>query len=122
MNRVHAAVVILVLLLAFALFGHLGVLRTTEALTQGLQTLEVQVQAQDYAAARRQAAQLQQLCMRREGLLTLFVKRDLVNSLCVCLQGVETYLNQEYSRDALLEIARARAQIQALQRQYFDVA
>lgn len=122
MNRIHAAVILLVLLAAFAVFGHLAVQDTADTLEEGLRTLTAQVDAQAYADARAQAARLQRLCDEKEGLLTLFVKRDLVNTLCICLQGLDAYLCEDYRGDALLEIARARAQIAALRRQYFDFA
>lgn len=122
MNRIHAALILLALLAAFAVFGHLAVQHTADTLEEGLTTLAAQVDAQEYDAARAEVARLQRLCNEKEGLLTLFVKRDLVNTLCICLQGVDAYLCEDYRSDALLEIARARAQVTALRRQYFDFA
>ena len=122
MNRVAAALAILLLLAGFALFGHCAVLRTTDTLTGQLLELKQQLNAGEYAAARRGCHSLLAQWEQSEALLTLFLKRDMTNALAVALNGLDVYLDDEHRCDALRELERALAQTAVLRRQYFDPA
>lgn len=122
MSRVRAAVVILILLAAFSVFGHLSVKYTTRRLDQGLYALEQNVLARDYAAAGNQVNALLTQCRDSEELLTIFVKRDLYNTLWISIVGLQAYLSDEHHNDMLMELARTKASVDALHQQYFSLA
>ncbi len=122
MNRVRGAILLLLLLAAFAIWGHICVQSITDQLDSGLAAAHAALHTDDLAAARQQVDALQRLCREKQHLLTIFVKRDLVNTLYTGLAGVEDYLQADYVQDAHLELARAAAQVQAIRWQYFDIA
>ncbi len=121
-NRVRAAIVLLLVLAAFALWGQICVQRTADVLDAGIAQANAALQLQDYETAKIQIDQLQRYCRQKQHLLTLFVKRDLINTLYAGLAGIDAYLQPDYVRDAHLELARASAQVQAIRWQYFDIA
>ncbi|MBQ8611691.1 MAG: DUF4363 family protein [Oscillospiraceae bacterium] len=122
MNRVRAAIVILAFLIAFSVFGHISIKTTTKNLLHGLQQLEQSVLVKDYTAASRQVTALMEQCQRDEELLTIFVKRDLYNTLWISLVGLQAYLSDQYFNDMLMELARTKASVDALHQQYFSLA
>ena len=122
MNRVRAAVFILIFLIAFAVFGHISIKITTQNMLHDLQQLEQSVLAKDYSAAARQVTALMEQCQASEELLTVFVKRDLYNTLWISLVGLQAYLSDQYLNDMLMELARTKASVDALHQQYFSLA
>ena len=122
MNRIRVAVVLLVLLAAFAAFGQISIHRLTDQFSDGIAALKADAQQGDYAQARQHAEALLATCHDNEWLMTLFIKHDFVNNLRVNLSGLAAYLDPEYVKDLYLELDRAEAQVEALRRQYFDLA
>lgn len=122
MNRIIAAWVILAVLLIFALVGHFLLLRTCDALQQSLTEIKKSASSGDLEQAHRQLTQLYEYYTRRERLLPIFIRRDLVNAVRCNLKGLEAYLHKDYLQDLLLELDRADSQILSLRWQYFAIA
>lgn len=120
MGRVKAACVVLLLLIAFAVFGHISTARTTDTLLQELWQTEQYVLQRDYPKAGESIDRLTEYCESKEPLLTLFLRRDLFNALRTNLSGLDSYLNAQYHNDLLMELARSRAQVLAIYQQYFS--
>ena len=120
MGRVRAACVVLLLLAAFAVFGHIGITRTTDTLLRDIRQAEQYVLDSDYSRAGEVLGSLTEYCEGKEPLLTLFIRRDLFNALRTSVHGMEAYLTDQYRNDLLLELARTKAQVLALRQQYFS--
>lgn len=122
MNRIHSALIILLLLAGFAVFGHISVERTTDNLMLQLDQLQQSAENLDFTRAQQQAKNLVLYCDKRETLMALFVKRDLINSLRVSLSGLDAYLAADHLPELKIELERGRAQVTALHNQFFAVA
>lgn len=120
MGRIKAACIVLLVLIAFAVFGHIGITHTTNTLLQELWQAEQQVLQRDYPKAGETIDRLAEYCESKEPLLTLFLRRDLFNALRTNLSGLDSYLNAQYHNDLLMELARSRAQVLAIYQQYFS--
>lgn len=120
MGRVRAAGIVLLFLAAFAVFGHIGITRTTDTLLRDVRQAEQYVLRGEYPQAGEVIDRLTEYCEAREPLLTLFVRRDLFNALRTNLSGLDAYLNDQYRNDLLMELARSESQVKALRQQYFS--
>ena len=120
MGRVRAAAIVLLLLAAFAVFGHIGIARATDTLLLDIRQAEQYTLRREYTRAGEVLNHLTQYCEDKEPLLTLFVRRDLFNSLRTNVSGLDAYLNAQYHNDLLIELSRAKAQVLALRQQYFS--
>ena len=120
MGPIKAACIVLLVLIAFAGFGHIGITHTTNTLLQELWRAEQQVLQRDYPKAGETIDRLTEYCESQEPLLTLFLRRDLFNALRTNLSGLDSYLNAQYHNDLLMELARSRAQVLAIYQQYFS--
>ena len=120
MGRIKAACIVLLVLIAFTVFGQIGITRPTDTLLQQLWRAEQQVLQRDYPKAGETIDRLAEYCESKEPLLTLFLRRDLFNALRTNLSGLDSYLNAQYHNDLLMELARSRAQVLAIYQQYFS--
>ena len=120
MGRVRAAGIVLLLLAAFAVFGHIGIARPTDMLLQDIRQAEQYALRKDYIRTGEVLDHLSEYCENREPLLTLFVRRDLFNSLRTNISGLDAYLNPQYHNDLLIELSRSKSQVLALRQQYFS--
>lgn len=120
MERVRAACIVLLLLAAFAIFGHIGITQTTDTLLRDIRQAEQYVLRGDYPQAGEVLDRLTEYCDSREPLLTLFIRRDLFNNLRTGVYGLDSYLLDQNRNDLLIELERAQAQVLALRQQYFS--
>ena len=120
MGRIKAASIVLLVLIAFTVFGQIGITRTTDTLLQELWRAEQQVLQRDYPKAGETIDRLAENSASKEPMLTLFLRRDLFNALRTNLSGLDSYLNAQYHNALLMALARSRAQVLAIYQQYFS--
>lgn len=121
MKRVHAAIFILVALLVVTLASSWLVKDTTETLLAALNLIEEQCTSGNYEAAQEGIGQLNEYYQKREHILALFIKRDYLGNISVCLGGLNAYIHKDNAQDLKSELGKARAQIEVVNHLFFSM-
>lgn len=121
MKRVYAAVGLLILLLLVMWASNWLVKDTNETLLASLTLIEQQCTAGDFQGAQHSIARLTEYYYTREHFLALFIKRDYLGGIAVCLGGLDAYAKQENLQDMKSEIGKARAQILVTDHLFFSL-
>ena len=105
MKRVRAAFGLLAFLAVLIVASSILVKTTNDTLLDDLDQIGALSAAGDYEAA------LNSFFSRREHWMALFIKRDYLSGIAMCLGGLSAYVGPDNQQDLQSELGKARTQI-----------
>ena len=111
MKRVRAAFGLLALLAVLIVASSILVQTTNDALLNDLDRIGAFNAAGDYEAALEVIEGMNGFFSRREHWMALFIKRDYLSGIAMCLGGLSAYVGPDNQQDLQSELGKARTQI-----------
>lgn len=111
MKRVRAAFGLLAFLVALIVTSSILVQSTNDALLNDLERIGALNAAGDYEAAQSVIEEMNGFFSHREHWMALFIKRDYLNGIAMCLGGLSAYVGPDNQQDLQSELGKARTQI-----------
>lgn len=121
MQRISAALVILLFLAASVLAGGVWVDRFSDTADAGFDRVLAAGEEGRFADARAELRGLQDYLSGCEPWLALVIRRDQLGQARTALAGIQPYLEEDYWPDGKLELLRAREQLHAVLRLYRQI-
>ncbi len=121
MKRVPIAIGIFVAILLFTAAGMWQIKEITGHITQKLELVEKTALAGNYEAASLEMKNLEEYFLKKEHILAIFMVRSQTTGVLLNLATVKTYITQGHTEDLLTEIARAKAQVYAMQHLFLNI-
>lgn len=111
MKRVRAAFGLLVFLALLIVVSSILVRTTNNTLLEDLDRIGTLSAGGDYEAALRTIDEMNTFFARREHWMALFIKRDYLSGIAMCLGGLSAYVGPDNQQDLQSELGKARTQI-----------
>lgn len=111
MKRVRAAFGLLVFLAVLIVASSMLVRTTNDALLEALDRIGTLSADGDYEAALKTIDEMNAFFSRREHWMALFIKRDYLSGIAMCLGGLSAYVGPDNQQDLQSELGKARTQI-----------
>lgn len=111
MKRVRAAFWLLAFLVVLIAASSILVRTTNDALLKDLDRIGQLNAEGDYAAALEKIDGMNEYFSHREHWMALFIKRDYLSSIAMCLGGLSAYVGPDNQPDLQSELGKARTQI-----------
>ena len=111
MKRVRAAFGLLAFLAVLIVASSILVQATNDALLNDLDRIGAFNAAGDYEAALEVIEWMNSFFSRREHWMALFIKRDYLSGIAMCLGGLSAYVGPDNQQDLQSELGKARTQI-----------
>lgn len=111
MKRVRAAFGLLAFLAVLVVASSILVQATNDALLNDLDRIGAFNAAGDYEAALEVIEEMNSFFSRREHWMALFIKRDYLSGIAMCLGGLSAYVGPDNQQDLQSELGKARTQI-----------
>lgn len=111
MKRVRAAFGLLVFLAVLIAASSVLVQSTNDALLEDLDRIGLLSAAGDYDAALDVIDGMNRFFAKREHWMALFIKRDYLSGIAMCLGGLSAYVGPDNQQDLQSELGKARTQI-----------
>lgn len=121
MQRISAALVILLFLAASVLAGGVWVDQFSDTADAGFDRVLAAGEEGRFADARAELRGLQDYLSGCEPWLALVIRRDQLGQARTALAGIQPYLEEDYWPDGKLELLRAREQLHAVLRLYRQI-
>lgn len=121
MQRVKAAVWIVVFIAIICVVSHTTVHSVTDTLQTHLSVINNAAKAEQYTSAGAQADAMTEYLKSHQHWLELFIKRETIASIAVNLHGISAYANAECVNDLLNEIDKATQQVEMLRHLFFSI-
>ena len=121
MQRISAALVILLFIAAAVLAGAVFLDRFAQAADAGFEQILTAGDEGQFAEAQALLGELQNYLKRCEPWLALIVRRDQLGQARAALAGIQPYLAADYWADGKLELLRAQEQLRAVLHLYRQV-
>ena len=111
MKRVRAAFGLLVFLAVLIVASSMLVRTTNDALLEALDRIGTLSADGDYEAALKTIDEMNAFFSRRDHWMALFIKRDYLSGIAMCLGGLSAYVGPDNQQDLQSELGKARTQI-----------
>lgn len=111
MKRVRAAFWLLAFLAVLIVASSILVRTTNNALLADLDRISRLSASGDYAAALEAIDGMNEYFSHREHWMALFIKRDYLSGIAMCLGGLSAYVGPDNQQDLQSELGKARTQI-----------
>ena len=111
MKRVRAAFGLLAFLAVLIVASSILVQATNDALLNDLDRIGAFNAAGDYEAALEVIEEMNSFFSRWEHWMALFIKRDYLSGIAMCLGGLSAYVGPDNQQDLQSELGKARTQI-----------
>ena len=121
MKRVRAAFGLLAFLVVLIVASSILVQATNDALLQDLDRIGTLNAAGEYTAARETIDGMNDYFARREHWMALFIKRDYLSGIAMCLGGLSAYVGPDNKQDLQSELGKARTQIRMTGHLFFSM-
>lgn len=121
MKRVRAAFGLLAFLVVLIVASSILVQATNDALLQDLDRIGALNAAGEYTAARDMIEGMNDYFARREHWMALFIKRDYLSGIAMCLGGLSAYVGPDNQQDLQSELGKARTQIRMTGHLFFSM-
>ena len=121
MKRVRAAFGLLAFLVALIVASSILVNNTIDELLRDLERIGTMNTAGEYEAAREQIEEMNDYFAHREHWMALFIKRDYLSGIAMCLGGLSAYVGPDNQQDLQSELGKARTQIRMTGHLFFSM-
>ena len=121
MKRVRAAFGLLVFLALLSVVSSILVRTTNNTLLEDLDRIGTLSAGGDYEAALRTIDEMNAFFARREHWMALFIKRDYLSGIAMCLGGLSAYVGPDNQQDLQSELGKARTQIMMTGHLFFSM-
>ena len=111
MKRVRAAFWLLAFLAVLIVASSILVRTTNNALLADLDRISRLSASGDYTAALEAIDGMNEYFSHREHWMALFIKRDYLSGIAMCLGGLSAYVGPDNQQDLQSELGKARTQI-----------
>ena len=111
MKRVRAAFGLLAFLAGLIVASSILVKTTNDTLLDDLDQIGALSVAENYEAALEVIDGMNGFFSRREHWMALFIKRDYLSGIAMCLGGLSAYVGPDNQQDLQSELGKARTQI-----------
>ena len=111
MKRVRAAFWLLAFLAVLIVASSILVRTTNNALLADLDRISHLSASGDYTAALEAIDGMNEYFSHREHWMALFIKRDYLSGIAMCLGGLSAYVGPDNQQDLQSELGKARTQI-----------
>lgn len=111
MKRVRAAFMLLAFLAVLIVASSILVKTTNDTLLDDLDQIGALSVAGNYEAALEVIDGMNGFFSRREHWMALFIKRDYLSGIAMCLGGLSAYVGPDNQQDLQSELGKARTQI-----------
>lgn len=111
MKRVRAAFGLLAFLAVLIVASSILVKTTNDTLLDDLDQIGALSAAGEYGAALEVIDGMNGFFSRREHWMALFIKRDYLSGIAMCLGGLSAYVGPDNQQDLQSELGKARTQI-----------
>lgn len=120
MRRIYAALAILIFLSVATIISGYLVHDTGQNLLQSLNQLEVQCEQSNFTSAVQNIQRINQYYHKRERILALFIRRDLLGDIAIRLNSLSAYASKDNLPDLKCEIKQVEMQIQMMHHLFFS--
>lgn len=121
MKRVCAAFWLLAFLAALIVSSSILVKTTNDALLHDLDQIGALSANGNYEAALSVIDEMNSFFSHREHWMALFIKRDYLSGIAMCLGGLSAYVGPDNQQDLQSELGKARTQIQMTGHLFFSM-